>query len=94
MNDKPIIHASFKSLANPIVTKNNGDTYELELIQKSVAKVMKGVMEEGEKVLYEAMQDFAKREKFTDIYLIDEDFLRSAIENEIKRRRGKEWTNK
>lgn len=94
MNDKPIIHASFKSLNNPIVTKNNGDTYELELIQKSVAKVMKGVMEEGEKVLYEAMIDFAKREKFTDIYLIDEDFLRSAIENEIKRRRGKEWKNK
>ena len=94
MNDKPIIHASFKSLANPIVTKCNGDTYELEIIQKSVAKVMKGVMEEGEKVLHKAMQDFAKREKFTDIYLIDEDFLRSAIENEIKRRRGKEWTNK
>lgn len=89
MNDKPIIHASFKSLANPIVTKCNGDTYELEIIQKSVAKVMKGVMEEGEKVLYEAMLDFAKREKFTDIYLIDEDFLRSAIENEIKRRKGK-----
>jgi len=88
MNDKPIIHASFKSLANPIVTKYNGDTYELELIQKSVAKVMKGVTEEGEKVLYEVMQDFAKREKFTDIYLIDEDFLRSAIENEIKRRKG------
>lgn len=89
MNDKPIIHTSFKSLANPIVTKCNGDTYELEIIQKSVAKVMKGVMEEGEKVLYEAMLDFAKREKFTDIYLIDEDFLRSAIENEIKRRKGK-----
>lgn len=88
MNDKPIIHASFKPLNNPIVTKSNGDTYELELIQKSVAKVMKGVMEEGEKVLYEAMQDFAKREKFTDIYLIDEDFLRSAIENETKRRKG------
>ena len=88
MNDKPIIHASFKSLNNPIVTKNNGDTYEFELIQKSVAKVMKGVMEEGERVLYKAMQDFAKREKFTDIYLIDEDFLRSAIENEIKRRKG------
>lgn len=34
------------------------------------------------------MIDFAKREKFTDIYLIDEDFLRSAIENEIKRRKG------
>ena len=88
MNDKPIIHASFKYLNNPIVTKINGDTYELELIQKSVAKVMKGVMEESEKVLYEAIQDFAKREKFTDIYLIDEDFLRSAIENEIKRRKG------
>lgn len=29
MNDKPIIHASFKSLCNPIVTKSNGDTYEL-----------------------------------------------------------------
>lgn len=87
MNDKPIIHTSFKSLANPIVTKRNGDTYKLEIIQKSVAKVMKGVMEEGEKVLYEAMLDFAKREKFTDIYLIDEDFLRSAIENEIKRRK-------
>lgn len=87
MNDKPIIHTSFKSLANPIVTKHNGDTYEFEIIQKSVAKVMKGVMEEGEKVLYKAMQDFAKREKFTDIYLIDEDFLRSAIENEIKRRK-------
>ena len=88
MNDYPIIHTSFKSLINPVVTKSNGDTYELKLIQKSVAKVMKGVMEEGEKVLYEAMLDFAKREKFTDIYLIDEDFLRSAIENEIKRRKG------
>lgn len=87
MNDKPIIHTSFKSLANPVVTKSNGDTYELEIIQKSVAKVMKGVMEEGEKVLYEAILDFAKRERFTDIYLIDEDFLRSAIENEIKRRK-------
>lgn len=94
MNDKPIIHTSFKPLNNPIVTKHNGDTYELEIIQKSVAKVMKGVMEEGEKVLYKAMLDFAKREKFTDIYLIDEDFLRSAIENEIKRRKGKEWINK
>lgn len=38
-------------------------------------------------IQYEAMLDFAKREKFTDIYLIDEDFLRSAIENEIKRRK-------
>lgn len=88
MNDKPIIHTSFK-LDNPFIMKNNGDTYELEIIQKSVAKVMKGVMEEGEKVLYKAMLDFAKKEKFTDIYLIDEDFLRSAIENEIKRRKGK-----
>ena len=60
-----------------------------EYDNKQPHPTLKGVMEEGEKVLYEAIQDFAKREKFTDIYLIDEDFLRSAIENEIKRRKCK-----
>lgn len=86
MNREPMKHLSFKSSDLPIM-KNNGDTYELELCRKAVASIMKDVEKADNKVIYEAMIKFAKKENFTDIYLIDEDFLRSAITHEIERRR-------
>lgn len=85
-NFKPIYHFSFKP-DNPFLMESiNDGVYELNVIQKTVAKVMKGVLQEQEKALYKAMIQFAEKEGFTDMFLIDEDFLRSAIENEIKRR--------
>lgn len=87
MNREPMKHLSFKLGDIPIM-KNNGDTYELELCHKAVASVMKDVEKADDKVIYEAMIEFAKKENFTDIYLIDEDFLRSAITHEIERRRS------
>ena len=86
MNREPMKHLSLKLGDLPIM-KNNGDTYELELCRKAVASVMKDVEKADNKVIYEAMIEFAKKENFTDIYLIDEDFLRSSITHEIERRR-------
>lgn len=86
MNREPMKHLSFKLGDLPIM-KNDGDTYKLELCRKAVASVMKDVEKADDKVIYEAMIEFAKKENFTDIYLIDEEFLRSAITHEIERRR-------
>lgn len=83
---KPVYHFSFKPNDRFLMGSINDDMVQLNTIQKTVAKVMKGVLQEKEKALYEAMVQFAEKDGFTDIFLIDEDFLRSAIENEIKRR--------
>jgi hypothetical protein len=48
MNDKPIIHASFKSLANPIVTKCNGNTYSM-ILTSSMKYVIDKLLKEYEK---------------------------------------------
>lgn len=86
---KPVYHFSFKPNDRILMGSINDDGVELNTIHKTVAKIMKGVLQEKEKALYKAMIQFAEKEGFTDMFLIDEDFLRSAIENEIKRRTTK-----
>lgn len=64
MNREPMKHLSFKLGDLPIM-KNNGDTYELELCHKAVASVMKDVEKADDKVIYEAMIEFASVPKGT-----------------------------
>lgn len=48
----PVYHFSFKPNDQFLMGSMNEGVYELNVIQKTVAKVMKGVQEEKEKALY------------------------------------------
>lgn len=58
---KPIYHFSFKPNDQFLMESINDDMVQLNTIQKTVAKVMKGVLQEKEKALYEAMVQFAEK---------------------------------
>ncbi len=48
------------------------------------------IAKQVDKYIYESIMSWAKENGYTDVYLIDEEFIRSAIENEIKRRKESE----
>lgn len=41
-----------------------------------------------DKAIYNAIVDYAMREGITDVYLLDEEFVRTALINEANRRKG------
>lgn len=70
----------FKS--NDIIDYN--EDYESSL---SVNKIVVKIIDTEEKMLVDTMIQFAEENGYTDLYLIDKDFLQSAILNEIQRRK-------
>lgn len=51
------------------------------------SKIITKIVDKQEKMVCESIIDWAKENGYTDVILIDEEFIRSAIENEIKRRK-------
>lgn len=52
--------------------------------------LMAKVIDYENKVLFDAMVKYATEQGFTDLYLIDENFIKSAIIREIERRKENE----
>lgn len=52
--------------------------------------LMAKVIDYENKVLFDAMVKYATEQDFTDLYLIDEEFLKAAIIHEIERRKRDE----
>lgn len=50
-------------------------------------KIMAQVIDTTDRAILEAIRKYAYEQGVTDIYLIDEEFIRSAIDNEIRRRK-------
>lgn len=57
---------------------------KVETPQNIAASVVKF----SDKMIYEAIITFAKEYGFTDIYLMDEEFVITALKNEIERRKN------
>ena len=53
-----------------------------------ISKIQAQVIDFHDKAIYDAILDFAKREGVTDIYLLDKEFVKTALINEAKRRKG------
>ena len=51
-------------------------------------KIMAQVVDITNRAICEAIRKYAYEQGVTDIYLIDEDFIKSAIMHEIERREG------
>lgn len=61
---------------------------EIQDFQSSITgKISAQVVDTTDKALYEAIIRYADEQGITDLYIIDEEFVKSAIINEIKRRK-------
>lgn len=67
---------------------------ELENIYEVVddCKIRKNIVAQivdmTDKVILEAVIEFAKSEGITDLYLLDKEFVKTALEREIAKRKG------
>ena len=52
-----------------------------------VSRLMAAVADEKDKLLIDAIMDYAQRNGVTDLILLDEEFVRSAIIHEAERRK-------
>lgn len=50
-------------------------------------KIMAQVVDITDRAIYEAIRKYAYEQGVTDIYLIDEEFIKSAIIHEVERRK-------
>ena len=74
----PLQHIHFK----------DNEIKEFHDFQASIRmKIMAQVADTTDKAICEAIIRYADEQGATDIYLIDEEFVKSAIINEIKRRK-------
>ena len=65
---------------------NIADIYDTgSYIQK---KIMAQVTDATDKAICDAIIRYADEHCATDLFLIDEEFIKSAIENEVRRRKG------
>lgn len=58
------------------------------VVQETIAKIVK----KTDEYLYSEILKWAKENGYTDIWLIDEEFIKTAFEREIRRRR--KWTKR
>lgn len=68
----------------------NADDESLLIKHKIVSKII----DTTDKMLVDSMIKFAEENGYTDLYLIDKDFLQSAILNEIQRRKKEDEKQK
>ena len=52
-----------------------------------ISKVFAQVVDLYDTAICDAILDFAKRESVTDVYLLDKEFVKTALINEAKRRK-------
>lgn len=57
---------------------------------KYTEKIAAQVADMTDKTIINSIIDFAKREGITDLYLLDSEFVKTALINEAKRRKGGE----
>ena len=62
------------------ITEFSADLPKIEL------KILAQVMDICDKVIYDAVVDFAKEAGISDLYLLDREFVRTALINEAERR--------
>ena len=58
-----------------------------EIATSIIRKMYAYVSNYTDKVCYEAIIKWCREEGYTDLFLIDEEFVKTAIENELKRRK-------
>ena len=87
-NDEPI-----KYISLPPEMINKKET-SIEGIYAYTLKVAAQIVQDEDKLIYDQVFKWAKANGYTDIYLINEEFVRTAFEREIERRRKKRWWNK
>ena len=64
------------------------DFSESDYVVSAERAIMAQVVSHEDKALCEAMIRYAIEQGYTDLFLIDEDFVKTAIKNEVRRRRG------
>lgn len=70
--------------------------WEIELtsgdnpVYRSTAKMYASVVNCVDNLIYDAVIEWAKGNGITDLYFIDKEFVKTALMNEIKRRKGEE----
>lgn len=79
---KPLDHYILK---DPTISYT-GDLTDLNYEIKH--KILAKVVEKTDEALIQAILRFARDEFVTDLYLIDREFIMSAIKNEMARRKG------
>ena len=64
------------------------DFSESNYVMNAARAIMAQVVSQEDKALCEAMIRYAIEQGYTDLFLIDEEFVKTAIKNEVRRRRG------
>ena len=64
------------------------DFSESNYVMNAARAIMAQVVFQEDKALCEAMIRYAIEQGYTDLFIIDEEFVKTAIKNEVSRRRG------
>lgn len=64
------------------------DFSESDYVVSAERAIMAQVVSHEDKALCEAIIRYAIEQGYTDLFLIDEEFVKTAIKNEVRRRRG------
>ena len=62
--------------------------YEVVDDCKILKNIVAQIVDMTDKVILETIIEFAKSEGITDLYLLDKEFVKTALEREIARRKG------
>ena len=76
---KPINHISIPSNTLRYTDELDATCY--------VSKIIAKVVDMQEKMVYESIIEWARENGYTDVFLIDEEFIKRALNNEIERMR-------
>ena len=95
MNEKKIVFQKtepikYISLPMEEIKEYTGESpldHIYSVVRENVVKIVK----KTDDYIYSEILKWAKENGYTDIFLIDEDFIKTAFENELKRRTKKWW---
>ena len=77
----------FKHISLPTQTiEPYFDDTKIKSVFKATQNIIASVVNLSDKAIVEAIKEFAIEQDFTEIYLMDEDFIITALKNELERR--------